>query len=74
MWPDAEDTQELRHKARGGDENTVERPLVRQRKFLRIIDTHMDRLIARRVDASHIIREVLIEASRRRSDSLDETS
>ena len=74
MWPDAEDTQELRHKARSGDENTVERPLVRQRKSLRIIDIHMDRPIARRVDANHIIREVLIEASRRRSDSLDETS
>jgi len=74
MWPDAEDTQELRHKARSGDENAFKRPLVRQRESLRIIDIHMDRLIARRVDASHIVREVLIEASRRRSDSLDETS
>ena len=75
MWPDAEETQELLHNARGGDENAVERLLVRHRESLRrMIDIRMDRPIVRRVDASDIVQEVLIEASHRLSDSLDEKS
>ena len=75
MWPEADKTQELLKNAQAGDSEAVAALLVRHREAVcRMIDIRMDRMIARRVDASDIVQEVLIEASRRLSEFLDNPS
>jgi RNA polymerase sigma-70 factor (ECF subfamily) len=71
MWPDQNDTQQLLAAAREGDETAVNRLLERHRHAVRqMIDLRMDRMIKRRVDASDIVQEVLIEANRRLAEFL----
>ena len=66
MWPDPHDTQELLDLARHGDAAAVDRVLARHRAAVRrMIHLRMDPALARRVDASDIVQEVLIEAHRR---------
>lgn len=66
MWPDSSETQELLVKARSGDRAALECLLDRHREALRrMIDLRMDRQIERRVDASDIVQEVLVDANRR---------
>ena len=68
MWPDADQTQELLANARGGDDAAVNRLLDEHRGAVRrLIDLRMDQALKRRVDASDIVQEVMIEASRRLS-------
>jgi RNA polymerase sigma-70 factor (ECF subfamily) len=66
MWPDAENTQELLAGARAGRQEAVDQLLERHRAALRrIIEMRIDPQLERRVDASDIVQEVMIEASRR---------
>jgi RNA polymerase sigma-70 factor (ECF subfamily) len=69
MWPEPDQTQELLQNARNGDSEAVNRLLERHRESLRrMIQVRLDRAVAGRVDASDIVQEVLLEASRRLPD------
>jgi RNA polymerase sigma-70 factor (ECF subfamily) len=71
MWPDAQNTQELLAQVQQGQPQAVERLLAQHREPLRrIIDLRLDPALAQRVDASDIVQDVLLEASRRLSDYL----
>ena len=71
MWPNSDETQELLSEARGGDATAVNRLLERHRAALRrMIDLRMDRVIGRRVDASDIVQDVLLDAHRRLEEYL----
>ncbi len=66
MWPDAENTEQLLSNARDGDGNAVNQLLDRHRDAVRrMIDLRMDQVLKRRVDASDIVQDVMIEANRR---------
>lgn len=71
MWPDATTTQELLKQARQGDAAAVDALLARHREPVRrMIDLRLDPAIVQRVDASDVVQEVLLEASRRLADYL----
>jgi RNA polymerase sigma-70 factor (subfamily 1) len=71
VWPDASQTQELLARARAGEAAAVNQLLDRHRESLRrMIDLRMDRVVQRRVDASDIVQDVLVEANRRLSEYL----
>jgi len=71
MWPQTDKTEELLGEARQGRSEAVDRLLERHREAVRrMVDMRMDRRLARRVDASDIVQEVLIEAHRRLADYL----
>ena len=71
MWPDASETEALLAGARGGDAGAVNQLLEGHRDAVRrMIDLRMDQVLKRRVDASDIVQEVLIEANRRLRDYL----
>ncbi|HEV2970051.1 MAG TPA: sigma-70 family RNA polymerase sigma factor [Pirellulales bacterium] len=73
MWPQSHETQKLLSDARAGDAEAVNRLLERHRAALRrMIDLRMDHLVQRRVDASDIVQDVLIEAHRRLQDYLED--
>jgi RNA polymerase sigma-70 factor (ECF subfamily) len=73
MWPDAPETQELLALARGGDSQAINQLLDRHRDALRrLVELRMDRALKRRVDASDVVQEVLVEANRRLRDYLAE--
>ena len=66
MWPQSEETLKLLHNAGGGNPSAVNQLLERHRESLRrMISLRMDRQIARRVDASDIVQDVLLEANDR---------
>src|SRR5262245_40913313 len=66
MWPDARQTEELLAEARRGEGDAVARLLEGHRGAVRrMIDLRMDPVLKRRVDASDIAQEVMIEANRR---------
>jgi len=69
--PDAAVTLVLLDRVRQGDGAAIEGLLVRHRAAIRrMIDRRMDRVVQRRVDASDIVQDVLIEANRRLADYL----
>jgi RNA polymerase sigma-70 factor (ECF subfamily) len=71
MWPDPHETQRLLDQARAGDPAAVERLLADYREPLRrVIDLRLDPHLARRVDASDIVQDALLEANRRLADYL----
>ncbi len=71
MWPEVPQTSELLHQARAGDEQAVNQLLDRHRDALRrLVELRMDRVLQRRVDASDIVQDVLVEANRRLRDYL----
>ena len=66
-----ETTGELLDRARSGDAAAFGQLLDRRRAWLnRLIRSRLDRKIGRRVDASDVVQDVLIEASRRLSEYL----
>jgi RNA polymerase sigma-70 factor (ECF subfamily) len=66
MWPDSQDTLTLLDDARGGDEAAIDRLLARHRVSVRrMVQLRMDPVLGRRVDASDIAQDVLVEAHRR---------
>ncbi|MGL4513785.1 MAG: sigma-70 family RNA polymerase sigma factor [Lacipirellulaceae bacterium] len=71
MWPQSDDTEELLADVRGGNDDARNRLFDRHRAAVRrLIDLRMDRVLERRVDASDIVQDVLIEANRRLTDYL----
>ena len=66
MWPESEKTEELLDGVRHGDDEAAGRLLDRHREALRrMIHMRLDRKIQRRVDASDIVQDVLVEANQR---------
>lgn len=66
MWPDALQTQDLLNLARNGEREAVNRLLDRHREALRrMVDARMDPVLKRRVDASDIVQNVMVDANRR---------
>ena len=71
MWPNSEQTDRLLDDARGGKSGAVDALLGQFREPLRrVIDLRLDPVLARRVDASDIVQDVLIEANQRLKDYL----
>lgn len=71
MWPDREKTEQLLAAARNGDPTAVNQLLERHRAAIRqMIDLRMDQVIKRRVDASDVAQDVLMEANRRLAEFL----
>lgn len=66
MWPNREQTDEMLDQARAGEAGAVDRLLGEFREPLRrVIGLRLDPVLARRVDASDIVQDVLIEATQR---------
>lgn len=71
MWPQSDVTAELLQKAREGENAAVEDLLGRHREAVRrMIHLRLDPAIAQRLDASDVVQDVLLEASRRLSEYL----
>ena len=71
MWPDSSETQQLLDSARAGDAAARQRLFDRHRDALRrAVGLRMDPVLRRRLDASDIVQDVLVEAHRRLSDYL----
>jgi RNA polymerase sigma-70 factor (ECF subfamily) len=66
MWPDADQTRSLLDRAKAGDPAAVDDLLAQHREPLRrAVELRLDPALARRVDASDIVQDVLLEANRR---------
>ncbi len=66
MWPDHDNTARLLERAREGDSEAENQLLARHRDALRrVVALRLDPAIAGRIDASDIVQEALVEASRR---------
>lgn len=71
MWPEASNTQDLLEAARGGDAAAVGALFERHRAALRrMVALRMDPVLRQRVDASDIVQEALVSASRRLDEYL----
>jgi RNA polymerase sigma-70 factor (ECF subfamily) len=71
MWPNQDETVELLNGAQKGDREAVDRLLDRHRNSLhRMVECRLNQGVARRVDASDIVQEALLTASRRLADYL----
>ena len=71
MWPNRDETDRLLDDARKGEPGAVDKLLGEFREPLRrVIDLRLDPAVARRVDASDIVQDVLIEANQRLTDYL----
>lgn len=71
VWPDSDETQQLLNDAGVGDAGAVNQLLERHRDSLRrVINLRLDRALLRRVDASDIVQDVLLEANTRLADYL----
>jgi len=66
MWPSRDETDRLLDEARSGEPAAVDKLLGEFREPLRrVIGLRLDPAIARRVDASDIVQDVLLEANQR---------
>lgn len=66
MWPTREETDQLLDRVRQGDAAALEQLFGQYREPLRkVVDLRMDPVLGRRVDASDIVQDVLIEANQR---------
>ncbi len=71
MWPTREDTDRMLDAARRGQTGAVDDLLGQFREPLRrVIDLRLDPVLGRRVDASDIVQDVLLEANQRLTDYL----
>ena len=71
MWPEGEQTQDLLQSVAGGDASAVNRLMDRHRDAVRrMIQMRLDHAVARRVDASDVVQDVMLEASQRLQDYL----
>jgi RNA polymerase sigma-70 factor, ECF subfamily len=71
MWPDASETQNLLHRVARADVSATDELWERYRPALRqLIGLRLDQAVARRVDASDVVQDVLIKASQRLADYL----
>ena len=75
MLPDSETTQQLLLAAKAGDRAAVNALLERHRDSLRrMVQSRLDRAVARRVDASDVVQDILLEASGRLNDFIQHGS
>ncbi len=66
MWPEGEHTQDLLNEVGKGDQSAVNRLLDRHREAVRrMVQMRLDHAVARRVDASDVVQDVMLEASQR---------
>ncbi|MCS7020428.1 MAG: sigma-70 family RNA polymerase sigma factor [Gemmataceae bacterium] len=66
MWPEREQTERWVAAAQAGDTQAAERLLASHREPLRrLIAARLDPMLARRLDASDIVQDVLLEANQR---------
>lgn len=66
IWPDSDETLELMASARNGDASAANQLLDRHRDALRrMVSMRLDQRIRRRVDASDVVQDVLVDANRR---------
>lgn len=71
MWPNREHTDDMLAQAKAGEAGAVDRLLGEFREPLRrVIGLRLDPVLARRVDASDIVQDVLIEATQRLKEYL----
>ncbi|WP_020469003.1 sigma-70 family RNA polymerase sigma factor [Zavarzinella formosa] len=71
MWPTNDQTQKLLNDARAGSPQAVDQLLGEFREPLRqIVGLRLDPVLARRVDASDIVQDVLLEANQRLTEYL----
>ncbi len=71
MWPNREQTERLLDEARKGEPGAVDKLLGEFREPLRqVIGLRLDPAVARRVDASDIVQDVLVEANQRLTEYL----
>src|SRR3954465_7096969 len=71
MWPNREETDRLLDDARNGELGAVDKLLGEFRDPLRkVIGMRLDPAVARRVDASDIVQDVLLEANQRLTEYL----
>src|SRR5262245_21328156 len=71
MWPDPQQTRDRLDRARAGDAAAVDGLLADPREGLRrAVALRLDPALARRVDASDIVQDVLAEAHQRLQDYL----
>jgi RNA polymerase sigma-70 factor (ECF subfamily) len=71
MWPTPDKTKEMLDGARTGDAAAIDRLLGEFREPLRrVIGLRLDPVLARRVDASDIVQDVLLEANQRLTEYL----
>lgn len=75
MWPEGDKTQQFLQKIKDGDSDAVNGLMDRHRQAVRrLIQMRLDNAIARRVDASDVVQDVMFEASRRLEDYISEPS
>lgn len=73
MWPDSTDTERMLQAAAGGNPSAANDLLEQHRAALRrMIALRLDRGVARRIDASDVVQDVLLEASQRLADYLQD--
>lgn len=71
MWPDQDETRELLGHARIGSRDAIDQLLQRHRQSLhRMVQAGLNRGLSRRVDASDVVQETLLSASRRLAEYL----
>ena len=69
MWPEGEQTLQLLQQVESGQPDAVNRLMDRHRDAVRrMVQMRLDHAVARRVDASDVVQDVLFEASQRMSD------
>jgi RNA polymerase sigma-70 factor, ECF subfamily len=72
MWPNQDETIELLGGAQQGDPHAVDRLMDRHRDSLhKMVECRLNQGVARRVDASDIVQDALLVASRRLTDYLE---
>jgi len=71
MWPESDRTQDILRDVAGGDQQAVNRLMDRHREAVRrMVQLRLDHAVARRVDASDVVQDVMLEASQRLTDYL----
>ncbi|MFN9234588.1 MAG: sigma-70 family RNA polymerase sigma factor [Planctomyces sp.] len=71
MWPESDRTQDILRDVAGGDAEAVNRLMDRHREAVRrMVQLRLDHAVARRVDASDVVQDVMLEASQRLTDYL----
>ncbi len=75
MLPNSEQTQQLLQAARNGEASAVNELLEQHRDSLRrMVQARLDRAVSRRVDASDVVQDVLLEAHGRLNDFIQNGS
>jgi len=71
MWPESDRTQDILRDVAGGDAEAVNRLMDRHREAVRrMVQLRLDHAVARRVEASDVVQDVMLEASQRLTDYL----